>query len=78
MVWSGKAEGGNVSGGKTVLVGERGPELFTPGSNGYITPNDKLGGMTLHVHYSPMISLASEHEIKNTLLPYVRDALRSV
>lgn len=78
MVWSGKAEGGNVSGGKTILVGERGPELFTPGSNGYITPNDKLGGVTLHVHYSPMISLASEHEIKNTLLPYVRDALRNV
>ena len=33
------ASGGPVSGGQTVLVGERGPELFTPGRSGQITPN---------------------------------------
>lgn len=38
-----KAEGGPVAAGKTFLVGERGPELFTPSSNGNIIPNDKLG-----------------------------------
>jgi len=27
-------------------VGERGPELFTPSSSGYITPNNQLGGGT--------------------------------
>lgn len=74
----GRASGGSVTGGKTVLVGERGPELFTPPSNGYITPNHELGGVTLHVHYSPAISLATEHEVKNTLLPFVRDALRNI
>ncbi|OGT01873.1 MAG: hypothetical protein A2143_02325 [Gallionellales bacterium RBG_16_57_15] len=38
-----KAIGGPVSGGTTYLVGERGPELFTPSSSGNITPNDKMG-----------------------------------
>ena len=40
----GKAVGGSVYGGTSYLVGERGPELFTPGSSGNITPNHKLGG----------------------------------
>jgi phage-related minor tail protein len=33
-----------VAGGSTYLVGERGPELFTPGTSGSITPNNALGG----------------------------------
>jgi phage-related minor tail protein len=36
--------GGPVAGGSTYLVGERGPELFTPGTSGSITPNHALGG----------------------------------
>jgi hypothetical protein len=40
----GKALGGPVMGGTSYLVGERGAELFTPTSNGVITPNNKLGG----------------------------------
>ncbi len=39
-----RAAGGPVSGGKTYLVGERGPELFTPPGSGQIIPNNKLGG----------------------------------
>ncbi|MBL0919371.1 MAG: hypothetical protein IBJ14_11755 [Hydrogenophaga sp.] len=38
-----RAAGGPVSGGKTYLVGERGPELFTPNVTGSITPNHALG-----------------------------------
>lgn len=38
------ATGGPVSGGKSYIVGERGPELFTPSSSGNITPNNALGG----------------------------------
>ena len=41
-----KAEGGPVTGGKPYLVGERGPELFSPGVSGMITPNHALGGST--------------------------------
>lgn len=40
----GKASGGSVMGGTSYLVGERGAELFTPSSNGTITPNSALGG----------------------------------
>jgi len=39
-----RAEGGPVKGKNSYLVGERGPELFTPGSSGHITPNHELGG----------------------------------
>ena len=40
----GKAVGGPVMGGTSYLVGERGPELFTPNGSGSITPNNRLAG----------------------------------
>ena len=40
----GKASGGPVVGGTTYLVGEQGPELFTPSGSGTIIPNGALGG----------------------------------
>lgn len=46
----GRALGGNVTGGTEYLVGERGPEKFTPMVDGYITPaNDIGGGMRVEV-----------------------------
>jgi hypothetical protein len=49
----GKADGGSVSGGTSYLVGERGPEIFTPSTGGRITPNHELGGthtsITIHI-----------------------------
>ena len=39
-----KALGGPVTKGKRYLVGEHGPELFTPMGGGNITPNGRLGG----------------------------------
>ena len=41
-----KANGGSVRGGNSYIVGERGPELFSPGVSGTITPNEMLGGST--------------------------------
>lgn len=43
----GRANGGPVSGGTSYLVGERGPEIFTPKSNGSIIPNNAMGGGTV-------------------------------
>jgi lambda family phage tail tape measure protein len=40
-----RANGGPVSGGASYLVGERGPEIFTPSSAGSITPNHMLGNV---------------------------------
>jgi len=39
-----RAAGGPVSSGRSYLVGEKGPEMFTPGRSGTITPNHALGG----------------------------------
>jgi hypothetical protein len=41
-----RAAGGPVSGGTPYIVGEKGPELFTPRSSGNIIPNHQLGGST--------------------------------
>ena len=38
------ASGGSVAGGSSYLVGERGPELFTPKRSGSIAPNSSMGG----------------------------------
>lgn len=49
---TGKANGGPVSAGTTYLVGEHGPELFTPANNGSITSNGKFstgGNVTVNV-----------------------------
>lgn len=39
-----RAGGGPVGGGLSYLVGERGPEIFTPSRSGVITPNHRIGG----------------------------------
>ena len=48
----GKAAGGPVRPGKSYLVGERGPEMFTPGASGSITPNSAMSGQTTVVNYN--------------------------
>ena len=69
----GRASGGPVSMGKTYLVGERGPELFSPGSNGTIIPNHALkggssGGATINISVSGAIDPASTaRQIANIL-----------
>jgi hypothetical protein len=50
-----RAGGGPVMGGKSYLVGEKGPEIFTPSFSGRIIANDQLpglggGGDGLHLH----------------------------
>lgn len=44
-----RAMGGPVTGGQTYLVGERGPELFTPSRSGSIVANHHMGGGKLTV-----------------------------
>ena len=38
-----RANGGTVGGGRSYLVGEKGPELFTPGRTGSIAPSGSFG-----------------------------------
>ena len=42
--YSGRALGGPVMGNQSYIVGENGPEMFTPATSGKITRNDQLGG----------------------------------
>jgi phage-related minor tail protein len=45
-----RAAGGPVAAGQTYLVGEKGPELFTPPSDGAITPTAALRGASVTVN----------------------------
>lgn len=44
-----RANGGPVQSGKSYVVGERGPEMFTPSASGHITPNHDLGGAPIEI-----------------------------
>jgi len=44
-----RAAGGPVNTGSAYVVGEKGPELFVPTSNGNIVPNNALGGNTINI-----------------------------
>ena len=46
----GRASGGPVTGGSPYVVGEKGPELFVPGSSGNIVPNHAMGGANVVVN----------------------------
>ena len=43
------AKGGPVSRGNSYVVGEKGPEVFTPNRSGAIVPNDQIGGGSTNV-----------------------------
>ncbi len=63
-----RASGGRVLSGVSYMVGERGPELFSPGASGFITPNNRLGGsggMTVNVYVSG--SVTSEQNLAETV-----------
>ena len=73
-----RAAGGPVSAGMPYLVGERGPELFTPATSGSIIPNGALttsaargAGSTMIVNLSVGGSVVSERD----LVRAVRDGM---
>lgn len=76
----GKAIGGSVQSGGTYLVGERGPELFTPNAAGSIVPNKDFaaGGVTVNqtVNISTGVSQTVRAEIAD-LLPQIQNAAKS-
>ena len=59
-----RAQGGTVMGGKSYVVGERGPELFSPGSTGNITSNESMSVMNSRGRSSgseqPIINVINE------------------
>lgn len=73
-----RADGGGVDAGKTYLVGERGPELFNPGTSGSITPNHKLnnlGSSQSHfydIHVPNGVTPEQFHQTMSQLIPQIR------
>jgi|TARA_Y100000033_G_scaffold21289_1_gene20082 hypothetical protein len=49
-VFGERALGGSVSSGRSYLVGERGPEVFVPGAQGNIVPNNAMSGSNIVVN----------------------------
>ena len=73
------ATGGPVTTGKTYLVGERGPELFTAGSNGRIIPNNQMqGGATVvqNINISTGVSQTVRAEIAQ-LMPQIANSAKA-
>jgi len=65
-----RAKGGPVDPSKTYIVGENGPEWYTPGSSGNIVPNDKIGGMvTVMVEEGALFRPVIKEEAANVAVP---------
>lgn len=58
----GRAKGGTVTGGRSYMVGEKGPELFTPGRSGSIAPSGSFGGANVVVNVDASGSQAQGNE----------------
>ena len=56
------AKGGTVTGGRSYMVGEKGPELFTPGRSGSIAPSGSFGGANIVVNVDASGSQAQGNE----------------
>lgn len=81
-----RASGGPVTAGRSYLIGERGPEIFSPGRSGFISPNSTVrsltagggdavrttGPITVNVHVR---TNASPHEIGRAASQSLADAL---
>lgn len=74
----GHADGGYVRAGVSYLVGEEGPEIWTPHRNGYIVPNDELGGVnntTVNVNFGGNV-YGDERSIRSLVMNAVKEGIR--
>ncbi|KPP80687.1 MAG: gene transfer agent tail tape measure protein [Oceanicaulis sp. HLUCCA04] len=70
-----RAEGGPVLAGQSYLVGERGPEMFTPMANGAVIPGGRVPVINIAIHASGDAASAvrrSESQIAASLARAVR------
>ena len=58
------ANGGPVQAGQRYVVGERGPEMFTPNVSGTITPNSQMGGNGVTVVQNINISTGVQQTVR--------------
>jgi hypothetical protein len=74
-----RALGGSVMAGNSYLMGENGPEIYTVGASGYITPNNQLnshgGAVTSSAtnYYSITVVSPDGKAVVNALKQYQRE-----
>jgi hypothetical protein len=66
----GLAVGGPATAGRPYLVGEKGPELFVPGSNGNVVPNNAMGGNTYQI--TVQAGVGDPRAIGQSIVEYVK------
>ena len=75
-----RARGGPVTAGRPYLVGEKGPELMMPSTNGNIVPNNALGGggvtVVQNINVTTGVQQTVRAEIAN-LLPQISNAAKA-
>ena len=74
----GRATGGNVSANRSYMVGEKGPEMFSPSSNGFITPNNELagaGGVNITLNLSTGVQSTVRAEVMG-MLPMISENVK--
>ena len=75
-----RAVGGPVSAGQPYLVGERGPELMIPSSNGKIIPNNQLGGGQVVVNQTINVSTGVQQTVRTeikSLMPQIAESAKA-
>jgi hypothetical protein len=79
-LFSGFAHGGAVQGNQPIVVGERGPELFTPSGGGRITPNNEMGGGGVTINQKIEVGTAQtvRVEMMNLMPMFIEQAKRAI
>lgn len=67
-----RADGGAVTPGKAYIVGERGPELFTPGAPGMISNRGGDSGGSIVVSYAPVFNGPIDTSMKSYIEGRIR------
>lgn len=79
-----RAGGGPIRAGQPTLVGERGPEIITAGSSGYVHPNDDLqsllgsGGIKVTIPAINIYDATDARKIAAVLRDEISQALRGI
>ena len=74
------ANGGPVQAGQRYVVGERGPEMFTPNVSGTITPNSQMGGSGVTVVQNINISTGVQQTVRaeiRQMMPQIAQSAKS-
>ena len=77
--YQGREMGGTVRSGQPYIVGEAGPELFTPNQTGSITPNNAMGGNNVNININAVDAQGIDdllYDKRSILVSVIQKSLR--